>query len=88
MYCTWDILLQIQPLDKTLGRTLAQTTLDHLARNNMVRRVGHYNGVNMSQLKQITLGKAKLQNNKEGGRMALNVIETLPFLNLIEDPMV
>ena len=54
----------------------------------MVRRVGHYNGVNMSQLKQITLGKAKLQNNKEGGRMALNVIETLPFLNLIEDTMV
>ena len=42
----------------------------------------------MSQLKQITLGKAKLQNNKEGGRMALKVIETLPFLNLIEDTIV
>ena len=36
---------QIQLLDKPLRRTLTKTTLDHLAHNNMVRRVDHYNGV-------------------------------------------
>ena len=37
--------LQIQLLDKTFRRTLTKPTLDHLARNNMVREVDHYNDV-------------------------------------------
>ena len=43
MYCNVIFFQQIQLLDGTFCRTLTQTTLDHLARNNMVRRVGHYN---------------------------------------------
>ena len=41
----WFFFLQIQLLDKTFRRTLTKPTLDHLARNNMVREVDHYNGV-------------------------------------------
>lgn len=37
--------LQTQLLDKTFRRTLTKPTLDHLARNNMVREVDHYNDV-------------------------------------------
>ena len=43
--CLWYFFPQTQLLNKTFGRTLTKTTLDHLARNSTVRRVGHYNGV-------------------------------------------
>ena len=56
---------QIQLMEKTLRRTLTTTTLDHLARNNMLREVGRFNGVkyvsNTSDSFSV-LGKAKLQN--------------------------
>ena len=44
-YCICDIFQQIQLMEKTLRRTLTKTTLDHLARNNMARKVDHFNGV-------------------------------------------
>ena len=44
-YCICDIFQRIQLKDKTLRRTLTKTTLDHLARNNMARKVDHFNGV-------------------------------------------
>ena len=57
-------------MDKTLRRTLTKTTLDHLARNNMLREVGRFNGVkyvsNISDSFSV-LGKAKLQNRGGGG---------------------
>ena len=56
-------------MDKTLRRTLTTTTLDHLARNNMLREVGRFNGVkyvsNTSDSFSV-LGKAKLQNRGGG----------------------
>ena len=46
LYCICIIFFQqIQLLDKTFCRTLTKTTLDHLARNNMVKRVGLCNCV-------------------------------------------
>ena len=59
--------LQIQLLDKTFRRTLTKPTLDHLARNNMVRGVGHYNGVKYvpSTTNNPFSGKAKLKNEKK-----------------------
>ena len=44
-YYICDIFQQIQLKDKTLRSTLTKTTLDHLARNNMARKVDHFNGV-------------------------------------------
>ena len=56
-------------MDKTLRRTLTKTTLDHLARNNMLRKVGRFNGVkyvsNTSDSFSV-LRKAKLQNRGGG----------------------
>ena len=59
-------------MDKTLRRTLTKTTLDHLARNNMARKVDHFNGV--QYVSSTTndpfpvLRKAKLPNDdREGG---------------------
>ena len=60
-------------MEKTLRRTLIKTTLDHLARNNMARKVDHFNGV--QYVSSTTndpfpvLRKAKLPNDdREGGR--------------------
>ena len=59
-------------MDKTLRRSLTKTTLDHLARNNMARKVDHFNGV--QYVSSTTndpfpvLRKAKLPNyDREGG---------------------
>ena len=59
-------------MDKTLRRTLTKTTLDHLARNNMARKVDHFNGVHYVSSTTNdpfpVLRKAKLPNyDREGG---------------------
>ena len=71
-YCICDIFQQIQLKDKTLRRTLTKTTLDHLARNNMARKVDHFNGVQCVSSTTNdpfpVLRKAKLPNDdREGG---------------------
>ena len=63
-------------MDKTLRRTLTKTTLDHLARNNMARKVDHLNDVQCVSSTTNdpfpVLRKAKLPNDDreegEGGR--------------------
>ena len=58
--------------EKTLRRTLTKTMLDHLARNNMARKVDHFNGVQCFSSTTNdpfpVLRKAKLPNDdREGG---------------------
>ena len=70
-YCICDIFQRIQLKDKTLRRTLTKTTLDHLARNNMARKVDHFNGVQcVSSAKNDPfpiLRRAKLPNDDREG---------------------
>ena len=81
-YCICDIFQQIQLKDKTLRSTLTKTTLDHLARNNMARKVDHFNGVQCVSSTTNdpfpVLRKAKLPNDDreggEGGDAKLGVI--------------